>query len=128
MEKAISGFKSSGIWPFNPNKFTAEDFEGANQYMLIVSEENMQSSSSPYPGPSTSYPFRHLKENVEPASFLDPGPSASQTPAIVHSNKNAKLREAVKALQNCRHRYVIKGKTKKGIKQTRHIVYVLAYQ
>lgn len=30
VEKALSGFSSSGIWPFNSSKFTEEDFVAAN--------------------------------------------------------------------------------------------------
>jgi len=29
MEKAVSGFKSTGLWPFNPDVFSAEDFRAS---------------------------------------------------------------------------------------------------
>lgn len=51
MGKAMSGFESTGIWPLNRDKFTAEDFEAAKQYMPIVLEENVEDLDSI---PSTS--------------------------------------------------------------------------
>lgn len=39
MEKAISGFRSSGIFPLNPDKFTKDDFAAANEMKQIVVED-----------------------------------------------------------------------------------------
>lgn len=112
------GFKSTGIWPFNPKKCTAEDFEAANQCMSIVFEENLQSSSYSEPGSSTSHPFGHPKENVEPSSSLDSGPSASHTSSIVHSNRKTTLKGETVSITELSPLTVLlfKGKTKKGIK------------
>lgn len=40
MEKAISGFRSAGIYPFQPDKFTLEDFAPASQFRP-VNDENI---------------------------------------------------------------------------------------
>ncbi|XP_074026918.1 uncharacterized protein [Leptinotarsa decemlineata] len=56
MEKAISGFNSSGIHPFNPNKFTKEDFEAASQYLPPVSDD-LDSTNQPHPGPTSNVPI-----------------------------------------------------------------------
>ncbi|XP_030750606.1 uncharacterized protein LOC115878290 [Sitophilus oryzae] len=53
MEKAISGFNSTGIYPFNPDKFTKEDFEAASQYLPTVCDD-LDSTNEVDSAPSTS--------------------------------------------------------------------------
>lgn len=53
IDKALSGFRSAGIYPLNPEKFSLEDFAPANQienYSVSDNEENVdihQNSSQP---------------------------------------------------------------------------------
>jgi len=42
MEKAVSGFQSTGLWPFNPDVFTAEDFRAS-----LVTDEPQQPADQP---------------------------------------------------------------------------------
>ncbi|KAJ8983067.1 hypothetical protein NQ317_007109 [Molorchus minor] len=41
MEKAISGFRSAGIYPFQPDKFTLEDFAPASQFQPVNDENTL---------------------------------------------------------------------------------------
>lgn len=71
MEKAVSGFNLSGIFSFNPDKYTKEDFEAVSQYTHTVSDDldptNYFASS-----PSTSHipttPQSCPKEKLKPTS------------------------------------------------------------
>nr|CAH7744862.1 unnamed protein product [Callosobruchus chinensis] len=38
MEKAISGFRTAGIYPLNPDRFTEDDFAAANQMRPLIIE------------------------------------------------------------------------------------------
>lgn len=64
MEKAIAGFNSTGIYPFNPDKFTKEDFEPASQYLPPTVSDDLDSTNEFDPctsasGPSISGPSTH---------------------------------------------------------------------
>ena len=37
MEKAVLGFRSTGLWPFNPDVFSAEDFRAS----LVTNEPQL---------------------------------------------------------------------------------------
>lgn len=39
MEKAVSGFRSAGIYPLNPDRFNEDDFAAANQIQPLMVEE-----------------------------------------------------------------------------------------
>ncbi|CAH1979645.1 unnamed protein product [Acanthoscelides obtectus] len=61
MEKAISGFRTAGIYPLNPDKFTEEDFAPENQIRPLIvevstpdTENDIERPSTPIAGPSTS--------------------------------------------------------------------------
>lgn len=99
MEKAISGFKSSGIYPYNPDKFTKEDFEAASQYMP------------------------NAVDNLDSTNEFDPGPSTSHIPAIPQPSLKEKSKTNVSATEKVSiaelsplPSYSGKGKSKKGTK------------
>lgn len=57
MEKGVSGFKAAGIFPLNPEKFSAEDFAAAEEFReLIIDADPEPDSVNPAPEatPSTS--------------------------------------------------------------------------
>ena len=49
IDKAVKGFMVTGIWPFNPNNFTSDDFlpaEVSERPMAVTNDENFQEGSS----------------------------------------------------------------------------------
>lgn len=47
MEKAQSGFRTSGIWPFQPDKFTDDDFLPATFHLpVVIDDEPLPSTSA----------------------------------------------------------------------------------
>ena len=53
MDKAQSGFRASGIWPYQPDKFTDEDFLPATHHLPIVIDDELPSISSPHRIPAS---------------------------------------------------------------------------
>ncbi|KAJ4445218.1 hypothetical protein ANN_07019 [Periplaneta americana] len=47
MEKAVSGFRSAGIVPLNPEKFSAEDFAPAQEFRNLIVEEDQEAETTP---------------------------------------------------------------------------------
>nr|CAH7764118.1 unnamed protein product [Callosobruchus chinensis] len=47
MEKAISGFRTAGIYPLNPDRFTEDDFAAANQMRPLKVAPGLASQSAP---------------------------------------------------------------------------------
>lgn len=58
MDKGISGFRAAGIFPYNPNKFTVEDFAPAEEFRELVlraePEDDERKSDLASPQASTS--------------------------------------------------------------------------
>lgn len=62
MDKAQSGFRASGVWPYQPDKFTDNDFLPASYYLPVVFDED-QPSSSAVEKPSEVLEVSSNKEN-----------------------------------------------------------------
>lgn len=70
IEKGVSGFKAAGIFPFNPEKFTEEDFAAAEEFReLVLDPEERERSFNPAPPHTSSISVDALK--AKPSTSAD---------------------------------------------------------
>ncbi|KAI5708673.1 hypothetical protein M8J76_000829 [Diaphorina citri] len=73
MDKGISAFKATGIFPFNQDQFTAEDFEPAREFEELVVQDTEIQTVEPL---TVSPPI--LRNEAGPAErILSPQPGTS---------------------------------------------------
>lgn len=74
MDKGISGFRAAGISPFNPNKFTEEDYAPAEEFRELV----LHSESGIEAGESSFNPDLHSMPSTSKATL--PSTSSAAAP------------------------------------------------
>lgn len=76
MEKAVSGFHTSGIYPLNPDKFNEDDFAPANQIKSFTLEGSFDADVLTSPRPNSDVmPEAQTHASID---YLDPQPSTSK--------------------------------------------------
>lgn len=84
MEKAASGFRSSGIFPFNPNQFN-DDFAPANELRSFIVESTAESGANNVDDNHTG--TSELAVNAY-SEIKDPIPLATSSPTAANSNNS----------------------------------------
>lgn len=105
MDKAISGFKASGIVPFNPDKFSADDFAPAEKYCKLIVEVDTENESVH----STPRSFGSTSVALVPGSAdsLNAGPSNVNVVDIAPIPKRNFLDKENKACSRKQHSQIL---------------------
>ncbi|KAK7478675.1 hypothetical protein BaRGS_00030060 [Batillaria attramentaria] len=75
-ERAVQGFKTCGLWPFDPNVFTDVDFEAA-----LVTEEQMEVNAPEQPPTDTNTPVQPTETTAVHPETRSPDCEANRRPA-----------------------------------------------
>ncbi|KAJ4435448.1 hypothetical protein ANN_18063 [Periplaneta americana] len=129
MEEAVSGFRSAGIVPLNPEKFSAEDFAPAQEFRNLIVEEEQEQETTPSTSGSSkeanastdgrltsgfSPNSSHVVEK-DPEGEPTPSTSSHHTSKEKIRGKKGKERSFVKEKGNdeCKKKLNMNGDTKK---------------